>query len=260
MALSNGNKKSVDDTAFEPMALGNQTSLDADLLIAPDANEPNPSPVEDDDLIAPHPNTFFNPALVNWNWDDVIVIPSDDDEASVNEPIPLPVEDADVEDDVIVVPSDDDEVHEEEYISTSVNTQVHVKNRKHVFALIDESDSDDEPHSIGIDTNVTQTEDVNMLDQNATNVTANSKTNINSHIIDVHVDVEELARATTAKLDWIWVDLVRKEIKSLLDIVDAAEHRIESDTNVVEGLMKLILQNMKDTTKWMEQLEPYFTK
>ncbi|GJX26660.1 hypothetical protein Tco_0232956 [Tanacetum coccineum] len=104
-------------------------------------------------------------------------------------------------------------------------------------------------HSIGIDTNVTQTEDVNMLDQNATNVTANSETNINSHIIDVHVDVEELARATMAKLDRIWVDLVRKEIKSLLDIIDAAEHRIESDTNVVEGLMKLILQNMKDTTK-----------
>ncbi|GKB65481.1 hypothetical protein Tco_0921667 [Tanacetum coccineum] len=31
------------------------------------------------------------------NWDDVIVISSDDDEADANEPIPAPVEDADVE-------------------------------------------------------------------------------------------------------------------------------------------------------------------
>nr|GFA08100.1 hypothetical protein [Tanacetum cinerariifolium] len=74
-----------------------QTSLHADLQIAADANEPIPSPVEDADLIASHPNTFFNPALLNWNWDDVIVIPSYDDEANVKEPIPLPVEDADVE-------------------------------------------------------------------------------------------------------------------------------------------------------------------
>ncbi|GJT72155.1 hypothetical protein Tco_1031441 [Tanacetum coccineum] len=99
-----------------------------------------------------------------------------------------------------------------------------------------------------------------MIPSREGGVLANSETNISSHIIDVHVDVEELARATTAKLDRIWVDLVRKEIKSLLDIIDVAEHRIESDTNVVEGLMKLILQSMKDTAKWMEQLEPYFTK
>ncbi|GJS81990.1 retrotransposon protein, putative, ty1-copia subclass [Tanacetum coccineum] len=65
-------------------------SLDAYLQIAPDANKPNPSPVEDADLIAPHPNTFCNPSLVNWNWDEVILIPSDDDEANVNEPIALP--------------------------------------------------------------------------------------------------------------------------------------------------------------------------
>nr|GEV26216.1 hypothetical protein [Tanacetum cinerariifolium] len=65
--------------AVKAMALGNQTSLDADLQIAADANKPIPSPVEDAD------------------WDDVIVIPSNDDEANVNEPIPLPVEDADVE-------------------------------------------------------------------------------------------------------------------------------------------------------------------
>nr|GEU47414.1 hypothetical protein [Tanacetum cinerariifolium] len=139
------------------MALRNQTSLDANLQISPDANEPIPSTVEGADL------------------DDVIVIPSVDGEADINEPIPLPVEDADVE--------------------------------------------------------------------------ANSDTNINSHIIDVHVE----ARARTSNLDRIWVDLIRKEIKSLLDIIDAAEHRIERDTNVVEGLMKLILQNMKDIAKWMEQ-------
>nr|GFA44942.1 hypothetical protein [Tanacetum cinerariifolium] len=83
--------------AVKAMALGNQTSLDADLQIAADANKTIPSPVEDADWIASHPNTFFNPALLNWNWDDVIVIPSNDDEANVNEPIPLPVEDADVE-------------------------------------------------------------------------------------------------------------------------------------------------------------------
>nr|GEY02395.1 hypothetical protein [Tanacetum cinerariifolium] len=141
MALSNGNKKSVDDAAFE---------------ISPNTNKPNPSPVKDADL----PNTFFNPSLVNSNWDEVILIPSDDDEANVNEPIPLLVEDAGVEirfmfkrlllnsnwDDVIVVPSDDDEPRAEEDIYTSVNTQVHMKNRKRVFALIDESNSDDEPY------------------------------------------------------------------------------------------------------------------
>nr|GEZ83403.1 hypothetical protein [Tanacetum cinerariifolium] len=91
--------------------------------------------------IAPHSNTFCNPSLVNWNWDEVILISSDDDETNVNEPIALPVEDADVEiaphhnpflnpnllnsywDDVIVDPSDDDEGHAEEDIYTSVNTQ-----------------------------------------------------------------------------------------------------------------------------------------
>ncbi|GJS95973.1 hypothetical protein Tco_0802941 [Tanacetum coccineum] len=130
--------------------------LDVHLQIAPDANNPNPSPVEYADLVAPHANTSCNPSLVKWNWDEVILVPSDDDEANVNEPIALPVEDADVEvaphhnpnfnpkllnwnwDAVIVVPSDDDEGHAEEDISTFVNTQVHVKNRKHVFALIDE--------------------------------------------------------------------------------------------------------------------------
>ncbi|GKA77396.1 ribonuclease H-like domain-containing protein [Tanacetum coccineum] len=90
LSMTLGNKKTVDDAAFE---------------IAPDANKPNPSPVEDADLpsldahlqIAPHPNTFCNPSLVNWNWDEVILILSDDDEANVNEPIALPIKDADVE-------------------------------------------------------------------------------------------------------------------------------------------------------------------
>nr|GEU65528.1 hypothetical protein [Tanacetum cinerariifolium] len=95
----------------------------------------------DADLIAPHSNTFCNPSLVNWNWDEVILISSDDDETNVNETIALPVEDADEEialhnnpflnpkllnsywDDVIFVPSDDDEGHAEEDIYTSVNTQ-----------------------------------------------------------------------------------------------------------------------------------------
>ena len=52
-------------------------------------------------------------------------------------------------------------------------------------------------------------------------------------------------------MDTIWVDLVCKEIKLLLGIIDCAELRIESDTNAIKGLMKLV--------KWMEQLEPYFT-
>ena len=61
-------------------------------------------------------------------------------------------------------------------------------------------------------------------------------------------------------MDRIWVDLVRKEIKSMLDIIDAAEYRIENDSTTVEGLMKLVLEEMKATAKWMEDLEPYFTK
>nr|GEZ72996.1 hypothetical protein [Tanacetum cinerariifolium] len=105
---------------------------------APDANKLNPSLVEDADLIAPHSNnTFCNPSIVNWNWDEVILISSDDDETNVNESIALPVEDADVEialhhnpflnpklldwywDDVIVIPSDDDDGHAQEDIYTS---------------------------------------------------------------------------------------------------------------------------------------------
>nr|GEY91287.1 hypothetical protein [Tanacetum cinerariifolium] len=137
VAMALGNQTSL-DADLQPMAMGNQTSLDADLQIAPDANESILSPVkmlicdddeanvnepislpaEDADVeIAPHHNPFFKTKLLNWNWDDVIVVPCDDDEA-----------------------------HLEEDISTSVNTQVHVKTRKHVYALIDESDSDDEPY------------------------------------------------------------------------------------------------------------------
>ncbi|GJZ29026.1 hypothetical protein Tco_0573673 [Tanacetum coccineum] len=59
-------------------------------------------------------------------------------------------------------------------------------------------------------------------------------TNINSPI-DVHVDVEQRVGDTTAKMDRIWVDLVRKEIKTLLDIIDSVEHQIENDTNVSEN-------------------------
>ncbi|GKE18635.1 hypothetical protein Tco_1426212 [Tanacetum coccineum] len=78
------------------------------------ANEPIPAPVEDVDVeIAPHPNHFFNPHLLNWNWDDVIVIPSDDDEPDAKE---------------------------------EISTPVNVLGRKRVYALIDESDSDDEPY------------------------------------------------------------------------------------------------------------------
>ena len=88
----------------------------------------------------------------------------------------------------------------------------------------------------------------------------NSET-ITDSPIDVHVDVEQpQTGATTAQMDRIWVDLVCKEIKSMLDIIDAAEYRIENDTNVVEALMKLVLQNMKDAAKWMEDLEPLFTQ
>ncbi|GKB83509.1 hypothetical protein Tco_0950404 [Tanacetum coccineum] len=78
------------------------------------ANEPIPALVEDADVkIAPHPNPFFNPHLMNWNWDDVIVIPSDDEEPDANE---------------------------------ELFTPVNVLGRKRVYALIDESDSDDEPY------------------------------------------------------------------------------------------------------------------
>ncbi|GKA26259.1 hypothetical protein Tco_0712368 [Tanacetum coccineum] len=40
----------------------------------------NQTNVATESEIAPHPNPFFNPNLTNWNWDDVIVIPSDDDD------------------------------------------------------------------------------------------------------------------------------------------------------------------------------------
>lgn len=49
---------------------------------------------------------------------------------------------------------------------------------------------------------------------------------LKSMSIDVQVDVEKWTPPTMAQMDRIWVDLVRKEIKSLLDIVDAAEYRI----------------------------------
>ncbi|PWA99101.1 hypothetical protein CTI12_AA012680 [Artemisia annua] len=108
--------------------------------------------------------------------------------------------------------------------------------------------------------NVPHNQDVNMLScEFATNLTINSETITNSPI-DVHVDVEQRPRATTAQIDRIWVDLVHKEIKSMLDIIDAAEYRIENDSTTVEGLMKLVLEEMKATAKWMEDLEPYITK
>ncbi|GJX90575.1 hypothetical protein Tco_0343901 [Tanacetum coccineum] len=96
LSMAFGNKKNVDDAAFEPI-------LDAHLQIAPDANKPNPSPIEDADLVAPHANTSCNPSLVKWNLDEVILIPSDDDEANVNEPIALPSEDADVEETIEII-------------------------------------------------------------------------------------------------------------------------------------------------------------
>nr|GEY58573.1 nucleotide-binding alpha-beta plait domain-containing protein [Tanacetum cinerariifolium] len=125
------------------MALGNETSLDADLHIVAGVNEPIPSPTKDADLIAADANEPIPSPAEDADLDDVIVIPSDYDEANVNKPIPLPVEDADVEiaphhnpffnpklfnrkwDDVIVVPSDDDKAYAEEDISTFVNTQAH---------------------------------------------------------------------------------------------------------------------------------------
>ncbi|PWA41000.1 hypothetical protein CTI12_AA557510 [Artemisia annua] len=108
---------------------------------------------------------------------------------------------------------------------------------------------------------VPHNQDVNMLcDEFATHLTTNSEPNLDSHNIDVHVDVEQRPTATTAQIDRIWVDLVRKDIKSMLDIIDAAEYRIENDSTTVEGLMKLVLENVKATAKWMEDLEIYFAK
>ncbi|GKC73743.1 hypothetical protein Tco_1119626, partial [Tanacetum coccineum] len=139
--------------------------------------------------------------------DDVIVISSDDED-----------------DDYIVISSDDEDA------VAPILVQPHVPVLARKYSMINE-----------------QNQDVNMLDQTTRHMTTQSYSNTNSATIDVHVDVEQLVGATTAKMDQIWVDLVRKEIKSLLDIIDSAEQRIETDTNVVEGLMKLVLQNMKDT-------------
>ena len=59
--------------------------------------------------LAPHPNPFFNPNLINWNWDDVIVISSDDE--------------------------DDEQVETSRPINLG---------QKRVYCLVDESDSDEE--------------------------------------------------------------------------------------------------------------------
>ncbi|GJZ74136.1 hypothetical protein Tco_0638282 [Tanacetum coccineum] len=64
---------------------------------------------------ARHPSPFFNPNLIGWNWDDVIVI------------------------------SSNDEYDKEEDIPTqTIKTQVQVIGRKRVYCLVDESESDEE--------------------------------------------------------------------------------------------------------------------
>ncbi|GJX04751.1 hypothetical protein Tco_0190667, partial [Tanacetum coccineum] len=59
-----GNKKNVDDAAFEPI-------LDAHLQIAPDANKPNSSPIEDADLTCATAHTV--------QWKDVGKAKNDND-------------------------------------------------------------------------------------------------------------------------------------------------------------------------------------
>ncbi|GKA03770.1 ribonuclease H-like domain-containing protein [Tanacetum coccineum] len=72
-----------------------------------DAKEGTPPPIH-----ARHPSPFFNSNLIGWNWDDVYIVISNDEE----EDIPTP----------------------------TVETQVQVICRKRVYSLVDESESDEE--------------------------------------------------------------------------------------------------------------------
>nr|GEY85919.1 hypothetical protein [Tanacetum cinerariifolium] len=85
-------------TAPYPIAVENDDAVAPDIiLISSDDDE------DEKDDVGPHPN------LINWNWDDVIVILSDD-----------------------------------EADAKTIDTQVSVIGRKRVYALNDESDNDEE--------------------------------------------------------------------------------------------------------------------
>ncbi|GJR26072.1 hypothetical protein Tco_1102304 [Tanacetum coccineum] len=87
----------------------------------------------------------------------------------------------------------------------------------------------------------TQEQDVNMLDQNAANVMAISATNTKSPI-NVQVDVEQCASATTAQMDRIWVDLVY-ENENILD--DATNEKDEAGIDIQDS-ESLSDENMED--------------
>ncbi|GKB40210.1 hypothetical protein Tco_0885152 [Tanacetum coccineum] len=124
---------------------------DASLNIILIASDDDEDYEDDEHAVAPHHN------LMNWNWDDVIVIPSDNETDDV---IVIPSDDE--ADDVIVISSDDE----------ADEKPVSVIGRKRVYALIDESDSDEEYSMINSNnTAIHENQDANMLDQTSTHIT-----------------------------------------------------------------------------------------
>ncbi|GJS92799.1 retrovirus-related pol polyprotein from transposon TNT 1-94 [Tanacetum coccineum] len=79
--LKNESKEKEAKNIDKEITLEKKPILDAHLQIAPDANKPNPLPVEDADLVAPTSNNFLQPVLIKWNLDRSFSFPSDDDEA-----------------------------------------------------------------------------------------------------------------------------------------------------------------------------------
>ncbi|GJT05367.1 RNA-directed DNA polymerase, eukaryota [Tanacetum coccineum] len=135
--------------------------------------------------------------------------------------------------DVIVI-SDEEDSNDEENKDIPLD----------VIMISDEKDSSDEENEyIPLDVIVISSDDEPDMPAKTVATQAISATNTNSPI-DVHVDIEQRADVKTAQMDRIWVDLVRKEIKILLDIIDSAEHRIENDTNVVEGIWENITETV----------------
>nr|GEV19733.1 hypothetical protein [Tanacetum cinerariifolium] len=90
-----------------------------------------------DDVLTVH--TVPVPTISASHWDEVIVILSDEEYSSDDEKYDIP------EDDIVpAVPWDDVSVISSDEEPEMPAKKVSVKSRKRVFALVDESDSDDD--------------------------------------------------------------------------------------------------------------------
>nr|GEU60936.1 hypothetical protein [Tanacetum cinerariifolium] len=90
-----------------------------------------------DDVLTVH--TVHVPAISASHWDEVIVISSDEEYSSDDEKYDIPEDDT-----VPAVPWDDVSVISSDEEPEMPAKKVSVKSRKHVFALVYESDSDDD--------------------------------------------------------------------------------------------------------------------